>query len=83
MRTLDNHKFLMYWKGMVPLRKHWIAMREKEWALNVSACRKASDAAYRAAEQRKEDEKVLYMAILSNGESFPVTQGYVRQHGLI
>lgn len=83
MRTLDNQEFLMYWKGIVPLRKHWIAMREKEWALIVLACRKAADVAYRAAEQRKEDEKVLYMAILGNGEPFPVTRGYVRQHGLV
>lgn len=74
---------IMYRKGIVNLQKHWRGIREKEMDAHASACRKAADAAYRAAEQRKEDEKVLYMAILGNGEPFPVTMGYVRQHGLI
>lgn len=74
---------ITYRKGIIDLRKHWRGLREKEMDAQVLACRKAADAAYRAEEQRKEDKKVLYMTILNNGELFPVTKGYIRQHGLV
>lgn len=74
---------IMYRKGIVNLQKHWRGIREKEMDAHASACRKAADAAYYAARQREEDKKVLYYAFTADGEPFPVTQGYVRQHGLV
>lgn len=77
------YSLITYRKGILEIHKHWETIREKERLAHAAACRKAADDAYQAAEQRKEDEKVLYMAILGNGEPFPVTRGYVRQHGLV
>lgn len=77
------YSLVTYRKGIVELHKHWEVIREKERTAHVHAHQKAAEEACRAAEQRKEDEKILYMAILGNGEIFPVTQGYVRQHGLV
>lgn len=77
------YSLITYRKGILELHKHWETIREKERNAHALAHQKAAEEACRAAEQRKEDEDILYMAILGNGEVFPVTRGYVRQHGLI
>ncbi len=79
----EYNPLITYRKSIINLQKHWRGLREKEMDATVLACYKAADAACRAAEQRKEDEKILYMAILSNGELFPVTRGFIRKHGLV
>lgn len=83
MQSRYYRTLLTYRKGILECHKHWDTLRSKERNAHTQAHQKAAEEACRAAEQRKEDEDILYMAILGNGEVFPVTLGYVRQHGLV
>lgn len=83
MQNRYYRTLLTYRKGIQARHKHWDTIRNKERNAHAQAHRKAAEEACRAAEQRKTDEDSLYMVILGNGEIFPVTRGYVRQHGLM